>query len=269
MMRFLNPLLSMVERSPMETFMKSKVLAVAFVMACMAGQAFAGDAKITGKIMMTGDIPPVRVLKMDSDAKCVANNAGKEVKSHALVLGAGNTISNVFVKVKSGLKPGVTHALPATPVEIDQYGCMYMPHVVAAMKGQTVRVKNSDGTLHNVHGLPTANAEFNVPMPPMKKVMDKTFDKAEDPFRIKCDVHPWMEGYVAVMDHPYFSVTKEDGTFTISGLDAGEYEIEVWHEKLGTQTAKVTVGAGETKTQDFSLSKPAAVGQLDAVMIVR
>jgi hypothetical protein len=109
-----------------------------------------------------------------------------------------------------------------------------------------------------------------IAMPAFKTQIDHVFDQVETtPFKVKCDVHPWMNGFVAVMDHPYFSVTGLDGKFEIKGLAAGEYEIEIWHEKLGAQTAKVTVAGGETKVQDFVLQKPAQVSQLDAVMIVK
>jgi hypothetical protein len=126
------------------------------------------------------------------------------------------------------------------------------------MVGQTYRILNSDGVLHNVHALPKVNRSFNKPMPPTMKETTATFDKPEEVFQIKCDVHPWMLAYVGVFTHPFFSVTRPDGKFTISGLDPGTYTITAWHEKLGTQTATVTVGANDTKTQDFKFTTPGA-----------
>jgi hypothetical protein len=68
---------------------------------------------------------------------------------------------------------------------------------------------------------------------------------------IKCDVHPWMNGYAGVLPHPFFAVSGADGSYTIKGLPPGDYTVEAWHEKLGTQTSKVTVGAKESKSVDF------------------
>ena len=135
---------------------------------------------------------------------------------------------------------------------------MYMPHVMGIMVGQTYRILNSDGILHNIHTLPKINPSFNRGQPATVKEMTTTFPKPEAIFQIKCDVHPWMSAYIGVFTHPFFSVTSTDGKFTISGLDAGTYEITAWHERLGTQTASVTVGASDTKTQDFKFAVPGA-----------
>jgi hypothetical protein len=126
------------------------------------------------------------------------------------------------------------------------------------MVGQPYKILNSDGILHNVHTLPKLNKAFNKPMPATVKEATITFDKEESIFPTKCDVHPWMNAFVGVFTHPFFSVTSTDGKFTISGLDPGTYEITAWHERLGTQTASVTVAATGAKTQDFKFATPAA-----------
>ena len=134
---------------------------------------------------------------------------------------------------------------------------MYVPHVMGIMVGQPYRILNSDGVLHNIHTLPKVNPAFNKGMPPTLKEASTVFEKPEAVFHVKCDVHPWMSAYVSVFTHPFFSVTGTDGKFTISGLDAGTYEITAWHERLGTQTASVTVAATGAKTQDFKFAMPA------------
>jgi plastocyanin len=175
-----------------------------------------------------------------------------------LALGSGITIGNILVFVSKWLPAGKTWPAPKAPVVLDQNGCQYKPHVMGIMVGQTYKILNSDGILHNIHTLPTINKAFNRAMPATLKEATTTFDKAEAIFHIKCDVHPWMSAYVGAFNHPFFSVTSTDGKFTISGLDPGTYEITAWHERLGTQTAMVTVSGTDTKTQNFKFAVPAA-----------
>jgi Carboxypeptidase regulatory-like domain len=129
--------------------------------------------------------------------------------------------------------------------------------VMGIMVGQPYKILNSDGVLHNIHTLPQVNTPFNRAMPATLKEVTTSFSKEEAIFHIKCDVHPWMSAYIGVFNHPFYSVTGTDGKFTISNLDPGTYEITAWHEKLGPQTSSVTVGANETKTQNFKFAVPA------------
>jgi plastocyanin len=174
-----------------------------------------------------------------------------------LVLGPGNAMANVVVRVVSGLPAGKSYPAPTTPITMDQVGCQYIPHVIGLQVGQPLKVLNNDGVLHNVHALPKINKPFNMAMPPTRKEATETFTKEEGMFVIKCDVHPWMQSYVGVFSHPFFAVTGADGKYTIKDLPAGTYEIEAWHERLGTQKSKVTVGASDTQTAGFKFSPPA------------
>jgi plastocyanin len=211
---------------------------------------------ISGTVTFDGKVPPLKPLSMDADPACAKKHA-KPVPSEMLALGSGNTMGNVMVWVSKGLPSGKTWPVPKTPVTLDQRGCVYVPHVMGIMVGQTYRILNSDGVLHNIHTLPKVNKSFNKGMPANLKEATTVFEKPEGMFQIKCDVHPWMSAYVGVFTHPFFSVTSTDGKFTISGLDPGTYEITAWHERLGPQTTSVTVGANETKTQDFKFTLPA------------
>jgi len=83
----------------------------------------------------------------------------------------------------------------------------------------------------------------------------KKFTKPEIGVPLKCNVHPWMNAYVSVVAHPFFSVTDENGTFLISGLPDGDYTIEAWHEKLGVQTQQVSVSSGQAQSVSFSFSE--------------
>jgi plastocyanin len=214
-----------------------------------------GGSSITGTVTFDGKVPALKPLAMDADPEC-AKKHSEPVLAEMLVLGDGNTMGNIIVWVSKGLPPGKTWPAPTTPVVLDQKGCMYVPHAMGIMVGQAYRILNSDGILHNVHTLPKINRSFNSAQPGTRKEMTTTFDKPEPIFQIKCDVHPWMSAYIGVFTHPFFSATSTDGKYTISGLEPGTYEITAWHERLGTQTASVTVGATDTKTQDFKFATP-------------
>jgi hypothetical protein len=213
------------------------------------------QSTITGTITFAGKPPALKPLAMDADPACAKKHT-KPVPAEMLVLGGGNTMGNVLVWVSKGLPAGKTFPVPKNPVTLDQRGCVYVPHVMGIMVGQAYRILNSDGILHNIHTLPKINPSFNRAMPATLKETSTSFPKPENVFQIKCDVHPWMSAFIGVFTHPFFSATATDGKFTISGLDPGSYEITAWHERLGTQTAAVTVAANDKKTQDFKFSVP-------------
>jgi plastocyanin len=215
-------------------------------------------SSITGTVIFDGKAPALKPLDMQAEAVCHKKHGGKPAPNEALVLGTGNAMANIMVWVSKGLPSGKTYPVPTTPVTLDQDGCQYKPHVMGIMVGQAYRILNSDGILHNIHTLPKINPSFNRGQPATVKEMSTTFPKPEAIFNVKCDVHPWMSAYIGVYTHPFFSVTGTDGKFTISGLDPGTYEITAWHERLGTQTASVTVAANETKTQGFKFAIPGA-----------
>jgi hypothetical protein len=69
---------------------------------------------------------------------------------------------------------------------------------------------------------------------------------------VKCNVHPWITGYIGVANNPYFAVTAEDGKFQISGVPAGKQTIQVWHEIYGSLTQALDVKAGGTTAVSFT-----------------
>ena len=216
--------------------------------------AAAGAGTITGTVVYEGKVPNLRPLSVAAEPMCAKKH--ETIPNEALVLGAGNAMANILVRVVSGLPAGKTWPAPTAPVVMAQEGCQYVPHVMGIMVGQPFKVLNDDGILHNVHALPKVNRPFNMAMPPTRKEAQESFAKEEGMFTIKCDVHPWMQAFIGVFSHPFFAVTKTDGKFTIANLDSGTYEVEAWHEKLGTQKATVEVGAA-TKAVTFKFSPPA------------
>ena len=196
-----------------------------------------GESTITGTVKYEGTAEKPRVVRMDSDPLCMPE--GPQT-SEVLLVGPGNGLQNAFVYVKDGLGDHKFTA-PQTPVVLDQKGCRYSPHVFGVQVGQPVLILNSDPTLHNVHAVPKANAEFNFGQAMKGMKTTRMFDKPEVMVPFRCDVHGWMASYGGVLEHPYYAFSNADGTFEIKGLPSGTYTIDVWHERLGTQTTKVTV----------------------------
>ena len=196
------------------------------------------------------------VLNMEADPVCEAKNKETPKTEQAFLLDESKGLANVLIQVKSGL-PDREFAAAEPEVVFSQSGCLYEPHVVIIRADQTVKILNPDGTLHNVHVFGKVNAEFNQAMPSFQTEIERVFDQVEDdPFAIKCDVHPWMNAFGVVLDHPYAAVTAADGSYSIPNLPAGTYQVEVWHELLGSQTHEVTVTEGGTTTLDLALLPP-------------
>lgn len=191
-----------------------------------------------------GDTP----IAMNADPTCLSLHTTPVDTGKYLV--KDGKLGNVFVYVKTGLE-GKSFPVPTEKKVLDQHGCQYSPHVMGIQVGQALSIKNSDATLHNIHAMPKSNAEFNQGQPIQNMEFDKTFDKVELMVPFKCDVHPWMNAYLGVLDHPYYAVSIEDGTFSIDKLPAGTYTLEAWHEELGTATQQVTVAAGQTADVNF------------------
>ena len=213
-----------------------------------------GPGSITGKITYDGE-PPVRTpVRMAADPNC---KPGPESLSETQIVSADRGLKNVFIYVKDGLGDAV-YETPTSPIVLDQVGCRYEPHVFGVFVGQPVEIKNSDPTLHNVHAIPKNNEEFNFGQENEKApAVTKTFSKPEIGVSFRCDVHGWMRSYANVVTHPFFAVTKDDGSFEIRGLKPGTYTIEAWHERLGTQTQQITISdAAAAATAAFSF-KPA------------
>lgn len=216
-----------------------------------SGRLFAQGATVSGKVAFEGEAPAAKPINFGAERQCALMHGDKQPVNEELIVNPNKTVKGTLVYVKEGVTG--TYYAPTTPVEIDQAGCMFSPHVSAAMVGQTVKFKNSDELLHNVRTVAKANKVFNIAQPVQGMSTDKVFDSTEIGIGLRCDVHFWMAAYIHVLPHPFFAITGDDGMFAIKDLPAGTYTIELWHEKLGTQTQTIMVADGETKAVDFSL----------------
>ena len=200
-----------------------------------AGRGAMGSATITGTVKLIGTPPEMAMTKRQADPYC----AKTPMKEEEVIVGAGGGLKNVVVRITKGLSG--RYDPPTAPAMVDQSACMYRPRVQGIVVGQPVHIRNSDMTLHNVHGYKGASTLFNQAEIPGQPPMIKLFPDADQMVKLKCDVHPWMTGWVLVSSHPFFAVTGDDGTFKISGVPAGSYTVEAWHERYGTKTAELTV----------------------------
>jgi plastocyanin len=214
-------------------------------------------ADVKGTVTVDGPVPANEQIKMNADPICARSVSSPQMMETYVVGSDGKSLGNVFVYVKDGL--GNYHFdTPTQPVRIDQQGCRYHPHVFGIQVGQPLEIINSDPTLHNIHAVAKSNREFNTGQPIQGMKTTHTFTAPEVMVPFKCDVHGWMNAYVGVLTHPYYAVTDAGGTFTLKSLPPGTYTIEAWHEKLGTMTQTVTIGAKETKEIAFTFKAPAA-----------
>ena len=210
-----------------------------------------GESTVSGRVSFTGTAPAPRVIRMDADPLCMPE--GGAARSDVILVGPKNELRNVFLYVKDGLGDR-TFPAPKTPVVLDQDGCRYSPHVFGIQVGQPLEVVNSDKTAHNVHAVPKTNSEFNFMQHTQGKRDQRSFSAPEVMVPFRCDVHGWMNAYAGVVAHPFYAVSKEDGSFEIRGLPAGTYTIEAWHEQLGTQTKTVTVDGKTGAMADFAFA---------------
>lgn len=214
--------------------------------------AVADAATLTGTITLEGAAPAMPKIAMGADAVCAHAHTTPQMAMD-VVVGTAGELANVFVFIDPAGVKG-SYPSPGASAMLDQKGCMYDPHVSAVHVGQTLQIRNSDSTLHNVHALPLEkkNSEFNIGQPVQGMVSEKKFDKPEIMVKFKCDVHGWMNSYLAVMPHPFHAVSAANGTFSIGSLPPGTYTLKAWHEKFGLQEQQITVGPNESKPVTFT-----------------
>ena len=200
---------------------------------------------LRGKVLFEGEAPARAEISVRGNPECSALHKDGKIISEDVIVNDG-ALQNVFVYVKEGLENYKFDA-PENPAEIDNKNCMYAPHVSGAQVGQPVIFLNSDQTLHNVHAYAKNNKSWNMGLPFQGIKQTKKFTSEEIMVNLKCDVHPWMSGYLGILPHPYFAVSGGDGSFEIKNLPPGNYVIEAWHEKLGVQTQTLTIKSKESK----------------------
>jgi plastocyanin len=212
----------------------------------------AGEGKITGTVKLDGAAPHMKGIDMSKDPYCSKAHESSPAHLEEVVVGANGGLQNVVLYISDWTGAATTET--AVPV-FDQKNCMYTPHVLAMDVGETFKVVTSDQTTHNIHPLPnpmTGNIPWNQSQPPGAAPVEKSW-KAPEVIPVKCNIHPWMNGWYVVVKGPY-ATTDDSGNYTINGVPPGNYTVTAWQEKYGTQTAKVTVAAGAPGKADFKFT---------------
>ncbi|MBI4056303.1 MAG: carboxypeptidase regulatory-like domain-containing protein [Elusimicrobia bacterium] len=207
------------------------------IVSILLGSSVAQAANITGSVSYSGKVAKGGEIKFTADPKCAEQHKGEKVFAQDIVVNKGKLV-NAFVYVKSGAPKGEA---PKQAVVLEQKGCWYHPLVVPLHVNQPLEIVNNDPTMHNINVKPKNNSPFNIAQPVKGMKSTKQFAKPEVLIPVQCNVHPWMRSYLAVVDNPYYATTDDKGNFTIKGLPAGKYVVEVVHGKLGTTSKEVTV----------------------------
>jgi hypothetical protein len=207
------------------------------------------EANLAGTINVTGKIPKPLKIDMSVDPVCMQLNSNPET---SWLIANGDRLSNAFVYLKSEMLNDYSFEMPASEVVLHRRNCEYSPRVLGLRVGQSLRIINEDPTQHNTHPVPKINIEWNLTQSAQAPPVVKTFARPEVLIPFKCNQHPWEKAFVAVLNHPFFAVTNELGTYEISGLPAGIYKVVVWHEALGEKELDITVVAGESRRVDFT-----------------
>jgi hypothetical protein len=198
---------------------------------------------------------PERVkIDMSMDPVCSITGGDNFAEQYMVKNGK---LANVYVYIKSGPPAAMAATSPIpSPVVMDQIGCKYVPHVIALVRGGSVEFRNSDGTMHNIHTLPTVEGSqpIDISQGPKGSPQVKQFNQVEVMLPVRCNNHPWMNAFINVSATPFFAVTDADGHFSITGLPAGTYTLAAVHEKMGDQTMSVTVEPKQTAKTDFSFT---------------
>jgi hypothetical protein len=220
-------------------------IAAGFIMMTMTS-ARPQNGGVSGRVTFDGTPVKPRTIDMSQEPTC-AKQYSKPVTAETVVTGPENSLENVVVFVSAGAPD---EPPPAQPAVLVQKGCRYTPHILAFQTNQDFEILNEDQTSHNVHTMPSSNREWNKSQPPGAPPIEDKYARAEF-IPIKCNIHPWMKGTLAVMKNSHYMITTGDGEFKLPNLAPGNYTITAWHESYGEQTQEVTITGSETKNVNF------------------
>jgi hypothetical protein len=223
-----------------------------FLLAASAARAYesavvVNGGTISGTVGFVGAAPKPVALEIGKDRDACAARA---LYDQSLLVGPGGAIANAVVTL-TDIARGAP-LIPAPAVRFVQKGCEYTPHVAAFPAGSTVEIVNDDGILHSIHTESAINPVLDLAQPAFKKIIRIRIGQPEA-IKVGCDAHNWMVGWWYAAGNPYYAVTGGDGRFMIKDVPPGTYTLQVWQERLGVITQKVTVKGGAIVTVAFTM----------------
>ncbi len=237
--------------------MRRPVLALILLSAALARAEEPRPGRVEGTVRLLGPPPAPRppIATIIDSTVC-----GAEIPDESLLVDHDGGVANAVVVVRgvgAGAAPARAEAV------VDNAHCRFVPRVQVVTRGQSVRVRSSDPVLHNAHPVLVAEPEVSIanfalavpgrPMDLTRRLAAALPARGEALVRLGCDVHPWMRGWLVVLDHPYAAVTGADGRFAIAAVPAGSYTLALWHETLGRAERPATVPPGAHVSIDFTL----------------
>ncbi len=192
-----------------------------------------GVGTLRGKVEFAGPFTPLPPLYLKgSDVKDKDVCAAVEAPNETILVKDGG-LANVFIYLKKA--PKASSPVPGESLIFDQKACVFKPHAMIARVGQTVKILNSDAVAHNTHTYGKKTVQFNSVVGENNAVgVPMVYKQAEqEPIKVGCDIHPWMNAYHLPIDHPFAVVSGEDGKFELKDLPSGKHEFKVWHEAAG------------------------------------
>jgi hypothetical protein len=203
---------------------------------------------IEGKAVFKGAVPMRKIIPTKDKDVCGGIRDEPQV-----VVGPDKGVQGAFVYLQKVAK-GKAWAETPQPYELNNLKCQFAPHVQVIPMRSELEIINSDPTLHNTHGFLGRRTVFNVALPD-QDMRVKASLKRPGIVRVECDAHGWMLGWIYVADNPYYAVTAEDGTFTITDVPPGTYTLVAWQEYTGSMEIPVTVKAKEVAQVPIELKK--------------
>jgi hypothetical protein len=202
---------------------------------------------IEGKVVFNGAVPTKKIIPTKDVEVC-----GGIREEPLIEVGPDKGVQDAVVYLVEVTK-GKAWPPPGKPPELDNVKCRFVPAVQVIPAGP-LEVVNTDPVLHNTHGYYGQRTAFNMALPNQGQRIPTEL-KRPGIVRVDCDAHGWMEGWIYVVDNPYYAVTGADGKFTIADVPPGDYKLVAVQSLTGPIELPVTVTSGKSTELNVELKK--------------